>query len=69
LELPLVGKAEWKVEVPWLLVEGQQKLLADFAMVIEVASVLGTWQNRHLLDVPLFHNNRKRDPQKECCTH
>jgi hypothetical protein len=27
--------------VPWLLVEGQRKMLADFAMVIGVVSVSG----------------------------
>jgi hypothetical protein len=32
--------------VPWLLVEEQQKMLADFAMVIKVISILGTWQNK-----------------------
>jgi hypothetical protein len=37
------GKHEWKVEVPWFLVEGQQKMLVDFTMVIEVAFVSGTW--------------------------
>jgi hypothetical protein len=26
----------------WLLVEGEQKMLADFAVVIRVASILGT---------------------------
>jgi hypothetical protein len=51
------------------LVEGQRKMLADFAVVIGVASILGTWQNRQLFDVPLFHNNHKRDPRKECCIH
>jgi len=55
--------------VPWLLVKGQWKMLANFAVVIGVASVLGTWQNRQIPDVPLFHNNHKRDLQKECCTH
>jgi len=48
--------------VPWLLVEGQGKMLADFAMVIEVISVPGTWQNKQLPDVLLSHNNHKRDP-------
>jgi hypothetical protein len=33
---------EWKVEVLWLLVEGQRKMLVDFAMAIVVASVMGT---------------------------
>jgi len=46
LELLLVGKHEWKVEVLWLLVEGQWKMLVDFAVVIEVASVPRTWQNK-----------------------
>jgi hypothetical protein len=41
-----VTKLKWKVEVPWLLVEGQWKMLADFVMVIIVAFVQGTWQNR-----------------------
>jgi hypothetical protein len=35
--------------VPWLLVEGQWKMLAYFAMVIEVVYVLRTWQNKQLL--------------------
>jgi len=48
--------------VPWLLVEGQRKMLADFAVVIGIASVPRTWQNRQFLDVPLSHNNHKRDP-------
>jgi hypothetical protein len=55
--------------MPWLLVEGQWKMLANFAMVIGVASIPRTWQNKQLPDVPLSHNNHKRDPQKECCTH
>jgi len=55
--------------VPWLLVEGQQKMMADFVVVIGIASVPRTWQNKQLPDVPLSHNNHKRDPQKECCTH
>jgi hypothetical protein len=55
--------------VPWLLVEGQRKILVDFAMVIEVTFVLGTWQNKQLPDVPLSHNNHKKDPRKEYCTH
>jgi hypothetical protein len=32
-------KPEWKVKVLWLLVEGQQKMLAYFAMVIKIASI------------------------------
>jgi hypothetical protein len=28
-------------------------MLADFAVVIGVASALGTWQNRQIPDVPL----------------
>ncbi len=64
-----MAKPEWKVEVPWLLVEGQRKMLADFAVAIEVVSALGTWQNKQLPDVLLSHNNHKRDPRKECCTH
>jgi hypothetical protein len=55
--------------VPWHLVEGQWKMLEDFTMVIGVASIPGTWQNKQLLDVPFSHNNHKRNPQKECCTH
>ncbi len=55
--------------MPWLLVKGQRKMLADFAVVIGVASALETWQNRQIPDVPLSRNNHKRDPQKECCTH
>jgi hypothetical protein len=46
--------------VPWLLVEGQRKMLADFAVVIRVISVSGTWQNKQLSDVTLSHNNHKR---------
>jgi hypothetical protein len=48
--------------VPWLLVEGQQKMLADFAMVIKVVFIPRIWRNKQLLDVPLSHNNHKRDP-------
>jgi len=55
--------------VLWFLIEGQWKMLADFAMVIEVAFVPRTWQNKQLFDVPLSHNNHKRNPCKECCTH
>ncbi len=55
--------------MPWLLVEGQWKMPADFTVVIEIASVPGTWQNRQLLDVPFSHNNHKRDLRKECYTH
>jgi hypothetical protein len=55
--------------VPWLLVEGQWKMLVDFAVVVEVVSVSGTWQNKQLPNVPLSRNNHKRDPQKECCIH
>jgi hypothetical protein len=55
--------------VLWLLVKGQWKMLADFAVVIGVAFVSGTWQNRQLLDVLLFHNNHKTDPLKECYIH
>jgi hypothetical protein len=51
------------------LVEGQQKMLVDFAVVIEIISVSRTWQNKQLPDVPLSHNNHKRDPQKECYIH
>jgi hypothetical protein len=52
--------------VPWLLVQGQRKMLPNFVAVIEVTSVLGTWQNTQLLDVFLPHNNHKTDPRKEC---
>ncbi len=55
--------------MPWLLVEGQWKMLADFAMVIGVIFILGTWQNKKKFDVPLSHNNHKRDHLKESCTH
>jgi len=55
--------------VPWLLVEGQRKMLADFDVVIGVVFIPGTWQNRQIPNVPLSHNNHKRDPRKECCTH
>jgi len=48
--------------VPWLLVEGQRKMLVNFAVVIEVVSVPGTCQNKQLLNVPLSHNNNKRNP-------
>jgi hypothetical protein len=48
--------------VPWLLVEGQQKMLLNFAMVIGIASVSGTWQNKQLPNVPLSHNNHKKNP-------
>jgi hypothetical protein len=36
-------------------------MLADFVVVIEVVSFLGTWQNKQLPDVP-SHNNHKKDP-------
>jgi len=55
--------------VPWFLVEGQRKMLVDFAMIIRVTSVSGTWQNKQLHDVPFSHNNHKRDPWKEYCIH
>jgi hypothetical protein len=42
-------------------------MLANFAVVIGVASISGTWQNKQLLDVPLSDNNHKRYAQKECC--
>jgi hypothetical protein len=48
--------------VPWLLVEGQRKMLVDFAVVIGVAFALETWQNRQIPNVPLSHNNHKIDP-------
>ncbi len=44
-------------------------MLADFTVVIGVVSTLGTWRNRQIHDVRLSHNNHKRDPRKECCTH
>jgi hypothetical protein len=37
-------------------------MLADFAVVIGVASVLGTWENKQLPDLPFSHNNHKRNP-------
>jgi hypothetical protein len=46
LNYPWWGKPKWKVEVPWLLVEGQRKMLADFAVIIRVASIPETWQNK-----------------------
>jgi hypothetical protein len=63
---PWWAKPEWKAEVPWLLVEGQRKMQADFAVVNEVVYALGTWQNRQIPDV---HNNHKKDFRKECSTH
>jgi hypothetical protein len=44
-------------------------MLADFAVLIGVGSVLGTWQNKQLPDVPFSHNNHIRDLWKECCIH
>jgi hypothetical protein len=35
-------------------------MLANFAVVIGVVSIPGTWQNKQLLDVPLSNNNKKR---------
>jgi hypothetical protein len=67
--ITLGGQSLSEAEVPWLLVEGQRKMLADFTVLIGVASALETWQKRQIPDVPLSHNNHKRDPQKECCTH
>jgi hypothetical protein len=55
--------------VLWLLVEGKWKMLADFALLIAVASVPKIWQNKQRPNVPLFHNNHKRNPWKECYTH
>jgi hypothetical protein len=52
--------------VPWLLVEGQQNMLTDFVVVIRVVSVLGTWQNKQLFNVPLSHNNHQIDPWRDC---
>jgi hypothetical protein len=37
-------------------------MMTDFAVVIGVASALGTWQNKQIHDVSLSHNNHKRDP-------
>ncbi len=39
--------------MPWLLIEGQQKMLANFVVVIIVVSIPRTWQNNQLADVPL----------------
>jgi hypothetical protein len=64
---PWWEKPKWKTKVLWLLVKGQRKMLANFVMVIRVTFVLGTWQNKQLPDVPLSHNNHKRDPQNESC--
>jgi hypothetical protein len=44
-------------------------MLVHFSMIITIAFVLGTWQNKQLLDVLLSHNNQKRDPRKDYCTH
>jgi len=41
--------------VPWFLVEGQRKMLANFAVVIRVVFVPETWQNKQLPDVPFSH--------------
>jgi hypothetical protein len=35
-----------EAEVPWLLVNMQWKMLANFVMVIGFVSVPGTWQNK-----------------------
>jgi hypothetical protein len=51
--------------MPWHLVEGQHNMLANFAVIIGVAFVLGSWENKQLLDVPLSHNNHKRYSQKK----
>ncbi len=37
--------------MPWLLVEGQWKMLVDFVVLIKVAFIPGTWQNKQLLYV------------------
>jgi len=42
-------------------------MLVDFAVVIRVVSVSETWQNKQIPNVPLFHNNHKRDPRNEGC--
>jgi hypothetical protein len=39
-------------------------MLVNFVVVIKVASILGTWQNKQLPDVLLSHNNHKKDPRK-----
>jgi hypothetical protein len=44
-------------------------MLVDFIVVIGVVFVLGTWQNKKLFNVFFSHNNKKKDHQKECCTH
>jgi hypothetical protein len=44
-------------------------MLVDFVMVVGIASVPKTWQNKQLSDVLLSHNIRKRDHWKECCIH
>jgi hypothetical protein len=55
--------------MPWILVEGEQKMLANFTMVIKIASIPEDWQNKQLHDVDLSHNNHKKDPWKECYIH
>jgi hypothetical protein len=44
-------------------------MLANFVVVIEIAFIPGTWQNKQLPNVPLSHNNHKRDIRKEYYTH
>jgi hypothetical protein len=34
-------------------------MLANFAVVIRVASISGTWQNKQLPNVSFSHNNHK----------
>jgi len=51
-----------------LLVEGQQKMLVDFTMVIRFVFVPRTWQNKQFSDVFVSHNNKKNS-KKKCCIH
>jgi hypothetical protein len=46
------------------LVKGQRKVLADFAVVIKTISIMRTWQNKQLPNVPFSHNNHKRNLRK-----
>jgi hypothetical protein len=39
-------------------------MLADFAIVIRVIFVPGTWQNKQFHDVLFSHNTQKIDPHK-----
>ncbi len=69
LELPLVGKAWVQGWGALAFGYGATKAASRFVVVIEVAFVLGTWQNKQLPNVHASHNNHKRDACKECCTH